>query len=279
VCFTRYFRLTRRAGEDHRVSRRIAVARDLGFLYYEIVGADRSTFCVELIPPVGDRALRGLRHEAVHLAVARRLPGAEEWLDPRRSIPIGPIAAMGQERNLLRSFHADGRPLVLGLHVIGDTRCQTNSLYAWGSHLALASAATLADVLAEHPRDPEAQALAFEARISDEIAGRHALASARDAAAQRRRRGAAPWAGADPTLALIHETVIPAADRDGEIFRAVNRWQLQLDPVSALTSDPAILDRARALSTYDGAPAADEMAGPNRDDVLELIARLAPAAE
>jgi hypothetical protein len=44
VCFTRFFRVARRADEDHRVSTRLTVYRDLDFLHYEIMGADRSTF-------------------------------------------------------------------------------------------------------------------------------------------------------------------------------------------------------------------------------------------
>ena len=96
--------------------------------------------------------------------MSRALPECLDWLDDERSTPIGPVAAMGQERNLLRRFVIDGRPIALNLHVIGDTRCQTNSHYAWGSGNALAGAASLSDVLAEHAGDPEAQALAFEAR-------------------------------------------------------------------------------------------------------------------
>ena len=87
---------------------------------------------------------------------------------------------------MLRHFVADGRPVALGLHVIGDARCQLDSLYAWGSGVALASAVTLVDLLAEHPGDHEAQALAFEERLGAEIRGRHELSLARDRAAARR---------------------------------------------------------------------------------------------
>jgi hypothetical protein len=45
-----------------------------------------------------------------------------------RATPVGPVAAMGQERSVLRRFVRDGRPSVLGLHVIGDARCQTKPL-------------------------------------------------------------------------------------------------------------------------------------------------------
>ena len=78
---------------------------------------------------------------------------------------------MGGERNTLRQFLRDGRPAALGVHVIGDARCQTNSAYAWGSRHALEAACAVRDVIAEHGDDPEAQALALDQRLAPELAG------------------------------------------------------------------------------------------------------------
>ena len=271
VCFTRFFRIHLRPGEDHYVSTRLTVERDAEFMKYEIVGADQATFCVELVAPVWDHELRGLRHEGVHLAVARSLPEIEDWLDADRATAIGPVAAMGQERNVLRHFINDGRPIALGLHVIGDARCQLNSLYAWGSGVALTSAAALADVLTEYPRDSETQALAFEARVGAEIAGRHELSLVRDRALRRTYQGQPAWD--DPTrgAAFIESTVVPAATHDPDIFRAVMRRDLQLDAVSELAVNRAVLDRARALAA-ERTPQPHPPATPSRETVLELIA-------
>jgi len=101
-------------------------------------GADRGTFCAEFGVPVWDRALHRFGDEATFMAAQRAMPGVAAWIDPARATPIGPIAIMGQEQDLLRHFLHEGRPLALGLHVIGDTRSRTNSDYAWGSALALA---------------------------------------------------------------------------------------------------------------------------------------------
>ena len=271
VCFTRFFRIRPRASEDHRVSTELTVERDLGYMRYEIYGADSSTFCVELIPAASDHELRALRNEATHMAVARALPESHDWLDPERAMPIGPVAAMGQERDVLRAFVHDGRPVALGLHVIGDARCQTHSLYAWGSHLALAGAAAVADVVTEHRRDPEAQALALDARIGDEIAGRHALACARDRALQRVIRNEPEWDEGDAEHRFIHDVVVPASAEDPEIFRAVRRWELQLDPAAALASNTAVRERARNL--WVGRSTATRTTAPTREAVLALIAR------
>jgi 2-polyprenyl-6-methoxyphenol hydroxylase-like FAD-dependent oxidoreductase len=271
VTFTRFFRINPRRGEDHRVSTRLTVEGDPGFMSYEIFGADSSTFCVELIPPASDHALRGLRHEAVHMAAARLLPEIEDWLDPGRATPIGPVAAMGQERNVLRQFVTAGRPVALGLHVIGDARCQLDSLYAWGAGVALAGAVTLVDVLAEHRADLEAQALAFEHRMGAEIGGRHALSLARDRAAARRYRGEPEWDEPDRGIGLLQSTVVPAADEDADVHRAVARWENQLDPVDALLQNSAVIERARMLaaSRKRPPPSAPE---PTRERLLELIA-------
>jgi hypothetical protein len=239
---------------------------------YEIFGADAATFCVELSPPAWDHELRGLRHEAVHMAAARTLPESEDWLDPGRATPIGPVAAMGQERNVLRHFVSEGRPVALGLHVIGDARCQLDSLYAWGSGVALAGAVTLVDLLAEHDGDPEAQALAFEDRLGAEISGRHQLSLVRDRAHARRYRGQPQWDDPDTGLGLLQSTVVPAADEDPDVFRAVLRCEMQLDPVGALLENTAVIARARALAAVRG-PEPPSVPVPARERLLELIAQ------
>lgn len=274
VAFTRFFRIHLRPGEDHCVSTKLTVEGDLGYMHYEIFGADQSTFCVELLPPVWDRELRGLRHERAYMAVARALPESAGWLDPERATPIGPVAAMGEERNRLRRFVSDGRPLALGVHVIGDALCQMNSAYAWGSGSALAAAVTLTDVLREHPGDPEAQALAFEARNAEEITGRFELSRARDRAFRRSRHGEPEW---DRTQGdgFLHTTVVPAAEEDPDVFRAVMRWEMQLEPANALAENTVILDRARAVMAARE-PEPTPPPTPSREAVLDLIAKHKP---
>jgi 2-polyprenyl-6-methoxyphenol hydroxylase-like FAD-dependent oxidoreductase len=274
ICFTRFFRVHLRPGEDHTITTALTIEGLPGHMVYEIFGADRATFCVEFLPPAWDRELRGLRDEAVHMAAARMLPEIADWLDEGRATPIGPIAAMGRERNVLRRFVKDGRPLALGLHVIGDARCQTNSAYAWGCANALAAAAALADVLSEHPGDHEAQALALEERIGPELAGRIRFSRHRDRALDRAFRGEPEWDGADEEVAFIEGTVLPAAAVDAEVFRAARRWELQLDPVTALLQNTTVLERARGIEP----PAEEHSPEPTRDSLLALIAEAAPSA-
>ena len=136
--------------------------------------------------PVANRELHDLRHEHVWTAAALSLPDFPDWIDPERSQPITPgVDVMGQERNVLRQLMVDGRPAVRGLHVIGDARCQTDSLFAWGCGNALTAAVAVTDAMADHPRDPDAQAVAVEARVGSELAGRFRHSRERDRAAMR----------------------------------------------------------------------------------------------
>lgn len=269
--YTRYFRLLPRAGEDYTVAMQITTVSDLRWVKYSFWGADAGTFCVEFGVPIWDHELHTLHQEAIFMAAARAMPEGPNWLDPERSTPIGPVAAMGQEHNLLRQFMHEGMPLALGLHVIGDARCRTNSDYAWGAGLAFAEAIALADVLAEWRDDAMAQAAAFEARMGEEITGRYGWSLARDRACLRAYRGEPAWDPSDGGEGFIGAVVFPAADEDAEIARAVSRHLFQLDPADALAQNSAVLERARQIAATK-ALVPQRPSGPTREDVLQIIA-------
>jgi hypothetical protein len=204
--------------------------------------------------------------------VARALPEGRTWLDPERSTPIGPVAAFGQEHNRLRRFMSDGHPLALGLHVIGDARCTTHNIYGWGVGMAFAEAVTVADILTEQRGDALAQALAFEQRWGDEVAGRHRLSLELDRARVRDYRGEPKWDPSDCGEGFIQTVVVPAANEDAEVFRAVRRRGLQLDPVGALARNTAVIERARALAAVRQPAPSPTPPGPTREEMLAIIA-------
>lgn len=276
-CFTRYFRIIRSSGEDFRVSTRLTVEGELPYMMYQFYGADAGTFCVELLPPSWDDELSGLHREDVWMDAVRTLPESAEWLDPARSTPISAIAAMGEERNTLRRFVSDGRPVALGIHVIGDARCQTHSLYAWGSRNALAGAAAVADVMADHAGDGEAQALDLEQRIGAELDGRHAYAVERDRSLRRFYRGEPQWDGSHPRRGAVLRDVLTAAEEDANAFRAVTRWHLQLDSADALERNAAVAERARVLAARRKPK--PQASRPPRETLLQVIAGHASPAQ
>jgi 2-polyprenyl-6-methoxyphenol hydroxylase-like FAD-dependent oxidoreductase len=277
--YGRCFRLRPRYGEDGMAPAPQVLLSDLGYMVVDICVGDHGTFIVDLAVPHWDAELRDVHREATFMAVARSIPAIAPWIAPERSTPIGSVAAMGQERNILRRFVRAGHPMALGLHVIGDARCQTHNIYGWGASLALAEAVMLADIMAEHAHDPLAQALVFERRIADEVAGWHRLAMERDRARLRAHRGEPPGdaATADGDDGYIQAIVGPAAGEDATVFRAFTRQWTQLDPPGALAHNMEVLRRARALAAVRQPPAAPEPPlGPAREELLQIIAGARP---
>ena len=270
--YGRCFRIQLRDGEEEATPQ-VAMLHDLGYMIVDIINGDRGTFIVDLAVPHWDTELRVVQEEEAFMAVARSIPAVAPWLDPARSTPLGPVAPMGQEQNVLRRFVAEGQPLALGVQVIGDARCQTHNKYGWGASLALAEAVTLAAVLTAHAGDPLTQALAFESQMADEVAGWHRQAMELDRALVRTYRGERPWDTEESGEGFIQSVVGPAASEDATVFRAITRQWTQLDPPDALTKNTAVLERARELAAMRP-PAAEPPAphGPRRDELLRIIA-------
>ena len=65
------------------------------------------------------------------------------------------------------------------------------------------------------------------------------------------------------------KVLTPAADHDAEVFRAVMRWYLQLDPVDAIYANHAVVERARAVMAANPQVAKTSLR-PGRDDLLEI---------
>jgi 2-polyprenyl-6-methoxyphenol hydroxylase-like FAD-dependent oxidoreductase len=274
ACYTRYLRILERDGEDDHVTTGLTVHRHPGYLVYEVWGADNRTFAAEIAVPVTDRPLKRLREVAAWTAAAMAMPEWPEWIDPARSRPISPaVEVMGQERNTLRTFIEDDRPPALGVHVIGDARCQTDSLFAWGCGNALMAAGALADAIAEHPGDDAARALALAAAVDAELADRYRYSVARDRARERVLRGESRWDTMKTGIGLIDGVLLPAADHDADVFRAVNRWELQLDPAGHLETDASVIERARAAVGDAAEPPLDDEGIPTREQLLEAMAK------
>jgi 2-polyprenyl-6-methoxyphenol hydroxylase-like FAD-dependent oxidoreductase len=272
--YTRYFRVQPGSGEEATSGAQLVVLGDLGYMMFSIAGADQGTYCIELGVPTVDPALHAVHEQAVFMAALERIPMTTPWIAPERATPIGPLAAMGQEQNLLRRFVREERPLALGLHAIGDVRCRTNSVYAWGAGIALAEAVTLSDLLAEFPHDPLTQAMLFEERHSEDLAGWHHLAVERDRARLRVYRGESAWetAGADPLESFIQTVVMPATEEDAAVCLAATRQWTQLDPPGALARNLAVHERARELGMQRPRSAESPPPDPTREELLQILA-------
>jgi 2-polyprenyl-6-methoxyphenol hydroxylase-like FAD-dependent oxidoreductase len=270
VYYGRYYRL--RPGAEAPAGQRPPVRGDLGYLGYVLGLADDRTFVLTWLAPAWDRDLRALREAPAFEAAARRVATLAPWLEPARAAPIHRVEAMGQLRNTLRRVVVGGRPVALGLHVIGDALCHTNPALGWGISLALTQAYALADAVERHPADRYAQALALDARAWEEAQTCYRLSAEIDRSRTREWRGEASGPPTeDDWPRFMRLVLLPASLRDPVVFRAVRRALLLLDAPSALRHNDAVIARAKALAAATAPEAAPPARTPTRDELLAAM--------
>ena len=167
VYLTRWYRLPKGTPTD--VDARLG--GNFGYLKYLAVPCDGSTFSVTLAVRSSDDELRKTLSDpdafdrACHL-----LPGPDRFMGLGPVEPLGPVRPMGGLINRLRHFaDAAGRPLVTGLHVVGDAHTCTNPMYGRGCALAFVQATLLAQAYVEHGDDAAGRAAAYEALSAREV--------------------------------------------------------------------------------------------------------------
>jgi flavin-dependent dehydrogenase len=199
------------------------------------------------------------------------------------STPITGVFGMDGLRNLRRRFVLEGRPLALGLCVLGDAAVHTNPLYGRGCTLALVHAAALAECVAERGDDLASLALAFDGATERELVPWYRAAVAQDADARawarRLRTAGAPAEPAGPGPVdpqaylrdLLRHGLVPALRLDATVLRAFLRGFNLLDAPGDLLRNADLL--ARVLAVYQRRRERDEPdLGPGRDQLLEVIA-------
>jgi 2-polyprenyl-6-methoxyphenol hydroxylase-like FAD-dependent oxidoreductase len=116
---------------------------------------DAGTFTVLFVRSKDDDDLANLRDEAAFDAATQLLPDLAAWTDPTRSRPIDRIRSGAGIFNGYRGQSTSVRNLL----AIGDAVCTTNPMGARGVALGMASAAALADLVANAPLDTWASEL------------------------------------------------------------------------------------------------------------------------
>jgi 2-polyprenyl-6-methoxyphenol hydroxylase-like FAD-dependent oxidoreductase len=166
VYLTRWYRLPQGSPAD--IDARLG--GNFGYLKYLAVPCDGSTFSVTLAVRSSDDELRKvLMDPDAFDRACRLLPGPDRFLGLGPVEPLGPVRPMGGLINRLRHFtDAAGRPLVTGLHVVGDAHTCTNPMYGRGCALAFVQATLLAQAYAEHS-DAAERAAAYEALSAREV--------------------------------------------------------------------------------------------------------------
>ena len=271
VYYSRYYRFL-----PGRVQREgpwlLGPRAELGYLEVGTFWGDNDTFAiVQQIRPE-DRELRALRHNEAFTASLKAIPVPARLIADGVSEPITDVLPMGQLRNTLRSFVADGRPVARGVIAIGDALCHTNPRYAWGLSLSLVHAFAVTRLLDAHPHDFEAFTSAFYEEVSDEVEEAFRVASETDEARKRYWGGEAidyrTPAGNLPLFLLLAFPIAGLLDR--EIFRAALKRLMFLEMPYVVESDDALLGRGADLlgGFFEKNP---PPRNPTRAELLELI--------
>ncbi|MCE3553256.1 hypothetical protein LWC33_17550 [Pseudonocardia sp. RS11V-5] len=280
--YSRHYRLRTTDGLPGRADNRTILPLD------EFVagmwGADNGTVLLGLCPLAEDHRFRVLRDPEVFTAVFDTVPGLRGWLDVLD--PVGDMFPMGGLHNTLHRLVDAAGPLVLGLHAVGDGVCTTNPTLARGLGVALRTVLDLVDVLAEHPRDPLARALAHDAAITEGVEPYYVDQARTDAARLARVRGvlhargvldgrpatpAAP-AGPAPSAARVgFDELSAAAFFDAALFRTAASVRGMLVRPEAVYTDPAVVARVREVQAAHpaGVPAP---AQPDPDLLAKALA-------
>jgi 2-polyprenyl-6-methoxyphenol hydroxylase-like FAD-dependent oxidoreductase len=242
---------------------------------------DHGTMQVAIAPLAADHRFRAVKNPDVFSRVVRTVPDFARWLDVLD--PVTAVFPMSGLHNTLRRLVVGSEPVATGLHAVGDTVCTTNPTLARGLALAMISAADLAEVLARHPRDFAAQALAMDDRVAAHVEPFYAEQAAVDEVRLKRMRSVVfaepglepepePEPEPGPSLAdrVSHWQVRAAAPFDPLVFRAFWKVMGMIATPGEVYADPEVIARTReVLSQPDAAPAGGR---PSRAQVLAALA-------
>jgi 2-polyprenyl-6-methoxyphenol hydroxylase-like FAD-dependent oxidoreductase len=241
---------------------------DLGFVKFLGVPGDGQTLSVTLAIRSDDRDLRRALSDGGRFDQAcRLLPGPDSFFRAGPLEPLSEVKPMGGLLNRLRRFvDAEGRPLVLGLHAVGDAHTCTNPLYGRGCSLAVAQAVLLADAVAAHPHDAEASATAYEAACARDVEPWFHVSVTMD------RAGADPGGvlpGGDGGKAMA--AVFAASATDPVLGRGLVRfWNLLATPLD-LMQDGALMNRMAEVMADPDAHPLPAVDGPSRRELLAAL--------
>ncbi len=233
--------------------------------------SDNDTVQLSIGSLAEDRPMKAARHAAAFDAFARCIPALGPWLEVLE--PISGVWSMSAPRNVLRHDVVDGTPVAVGLLAAGDAVCNTNPSFGRGMSLALAQAAALADVLAAHPTDEHARALALHETITREIEPWYHDQVAQDDVRVATAR-AAVFGTPKPAPVRIGGgftliEVFAAAAVDAAVWRAITRRAMMLDGPTTMFDDTAMVERVSAALATGAKPPQPSV--PSREDVLRAI--------
>ena len=259
-----YYQRTFRSA-DGSVPRLIApVGSPIGTIFLVTLPADNGTWAVVIATSSRDQQLKRLRDAEAWSAVVRACPLQAHWLDGE---PITAVEAMGGLIDRRRRLAPDGYPVATGIAAVADAWACTNPSLGRGISYGLRHARRLRDAVRDHLHDPAAFALAW-----DHVTEHGMRPFYEDVMAENRFRRAQMDAlrdGSEPPRPNPQTArFLAAALHDADIFRAYLETRAALATTREVLGCQALSERVDRL----GAPALKPLPGPDRAQLLELVA-------
>ncbi|MBV9605267.1 MAG: FAD-dependent monooxygenase [Solirubrobacterales bacterium] len=261
--FTYYQRTFR--SDDGTLPEIIApIGSPIGTIFLVTLPADNGTWAVVIATSSGDQPLKRLRDPRVWTSVIDACPLHRHWLDGE---PITGVEAMGGLIDQRRRFAPGGEPVATGIAAVADAWACTNPSLGRGMTYGLRHAQRLRDTVREHLQDPDAFARAWDQVTETELRPFY-----EDTVAENRlrreeidalRRGVAPPKPDSRTARFL-----AAVPHDPDVFRTYLETRAGLATIRDVVSRPALMERIAQLNF----PAPVPLPGPNRSQLLELIA-------
>lgn len=251
---------------------------------------DGDTAVLALAAHDEDPVLKRVRHADAFEALVAANEDFAAWTRVLR--PTSDVFCLGAFDNRARSLVAHDRPVVLGLHQVGDALAMTNPTRGRGVSMALMSAGRLVDVLTD-ATGPEEAALDFDQWRRRVLLTHYRECAVTDSVAAAQLRAglegrSVPSNAPDLELPEGHPITAHdlerAAGHDPELFRVATRAAVMLDDdrhvESAEVSDRVRVVLAEHPSSPERMPSDEPPRGAtsllhDRDRVADLLAAYA----
>ena len=230
--------------------------------------SDNGTWSVAIVISSGDRVLKRMRDPDLWTAVVRACPLHARWLEGE---PITELESMGGVLDRHRRPVADGRPLLTGIALLGDSRACTNPSLGRGMSLGLLHARALREIVGSHLDDPQEFAQAWDAATEASLAPWYRETVEEDRERLREleafRQGLEP-AAPSQRPALLRRALNTAAIFDPDLFRAFLDSRAVLKPLGETFSEEGVAERTLEVA---GENQPLQIPGPSREELVALL--------
>ena len=231
---------------------------------------DNGRWSVTLYTSNADEPMKRLRDHETWMRVLAAHPMHKHWLDGEAITDVLPMAGVMDRQ---RQFVIGGVPSATGVLPVADAWACTNPSGGRGISVGLSHAVCVRDVVRTHLGSPLELALAWDEVTERKVAPwfrlqmsiDRARVDSIDAARDGRAPAAAPGAESDPRAAIGR-----AAMADPDVFRAMMEVTMCLALPDEVMARPGFAERVAAA--VKGAPAPMAPPGPDREEMLALLA-------